>query len=78
MKKAKTPIAGELRPEYKRSDFKELARGKYVERLQASSNVVVLDPEIAALFPNAAAVNAALRSLAEIANRAGSRRGRSR
>jgi hypothetical protein len=32
--------------------------------------------EIADLFPNAAAVNAALRSLAEIAKRAGSRRNR--
>ena len=78
MKKAKTLNAGELRPEYKRSDFKELVRGKYVERLQTSSNVVVLDPEVAALFPNAAAVNAALRSLVKIANRAGSRRLRSR
>ena len=74
MKKAKTPSAGELRPKYNRSDFKELARGKYVERLHASSNVVVLDPEIAELFPNAAAVNDALRSLAEISKRAGVRR----
>jgi hypothetical protein len=78
MKKAKALSAGELRPDYKRSDFTELVRGKYVERLQASSNVVVLEPEVAVLFPNAAAVNDALRSLAEIANRAGSRRGRSR
>jgi hypothetical protein len=52
-----------------------LVRGKYTERLQASSNVVVIDPEVADLFPNAAAVNAALRSLAEIAKRAGPRRG---
>jgi hypothetical protein len=78
MKSAKTISAGGLRPEYKPSDFKGLVRGKYIERLQTSSNVVVLEPEIAELFPNAAAVNAALRSLAEIANRAGSRRGRSR
>ena len=63
MRKAKNPAPVELRPEYKRSDFKALVRGKYVERLQTSSNVVVLEPEIAALFPNAAAVNAALRSL---------------
>src|ERR1019366_1028412 len=51
--------------EYKRSDFGALVRGKYIERLQTSSNVVVLDPEVADLFPNAAAVNAALRPLAE-------------
>jgi hypothetical protein len=78
MKKAKKPAADELRPEYKRSDFGALARGKYAARLQANSNVVVLDPEVADLFPNAAAVNAALRSLAEIAKRAGSQGRRSR
>jgi hypothetical protein len=50
MKKGKTPGAGELRPEYKRSDFKELVRGKYVERLQTSSNVVVLDPTSPSFF----------------------------
>ena len=44
--------------------------------LAANSNVAPLDPDVADLFPNAAAVNAALRSLAEIARRAGSRRDR--
>jgi hypothetical protein len=78
MKKARTRAADELRPEYRRSDFRALVRGKYVERLQASSNVVVIDPEVSDLFPNAAAVNAALRSLAEIAKRSGSRRNRTR
>ena len=77
MRKAKTRHADELRPEYKRSDFGALTRGKYVERLQKSSNVVVIDPAVADVFPNAAAVNAALRSLAEVAKRAGARRGRS-
>ena len=77
MRKAKNPSTDELRSEYERSDFGTLVRGKYIERLQTSSNVVVLDPEVADLFPNAAAVNAALRSLAEIAKRAGSRRSRS-
>jgi hypothetical protein len=74
MRKAKTVAADELRSEYRRSDFGELVRGKYAERLRTSSNVVVIAPEVADLFPNAAAVNAALRSLAEIAKRAGSRR----
>jgi hypothetical protein len=78
MRKAKTSAAEELRSEYKRSDFPALVRGKYIERLRASSNVVVLDPDVADLFPNAAAVNSALRSLAKIAKRAGSRRRRSR
>ncbi|MGP8245889.1 MAG: hypothetical protein ACLQVN_15385 [Bryobacteraceae bacterium] len=78
MRKTKRVPADELRAEYKRSDFHALVRGKYVEQLRGSSNVVVVDPEIADLFPNAAAVNAALRSLAEIAKRAGSRRNPSR
>jgi len=69
MKKAKKLAADELRPEYKRSDFGVLVRGKYSERLQKNSNVVVLDPEVADLFPNSASVNAALRALAKIARR---------
>ncbi len=78
MKKAKKLAADELRSEYKRSDFPVLVRGKYIQRLRTSSNVVVLDPDVAELFPNAASVNAALRSLTEIARRAGSRRRRAR
>ena len=77
MKKAKKLAADELRSEYKRSDFGVLVRGKYVKRLHESSNVVVLDPEVADLFPNSASVNAALRALAEIARRAGPARRRS-
>jgi hypothetical protein len=75
MRKPKKLAADELRSEYKRADFGASVRGKYVERLQTRSNVVVIDSDVAGLFPNAAAVNAALRSLAEIARRAGSRRG---
>jgi hypothetical protein len=74
MRKAKEVAADELRPEYKRSDFGPLVRGKYIEQLRTSSNVVVIAPEAADRFPNEAAVNAALRSLAEIAKRADSRR----
>jgi hypothetical protein len=76
MKKDKKVPADELRPEYSRSDFGTLVRGKYIERLRERSNVVVLDPEIADLFPNGASVNAALRALADIAKRTGSRRRR--
>jgi hypothetical protein len=66
MKKAKA-AADELRAEYKRSDFKKLERGKYYDRVRERSNVVLLDPEVAAVFPNSAAVNKALHSLTEIA-----------
>lgn len=60
----------DLRHEYKRSDFKKLERGKYYENVQASSNVVVLDEEMAAVFPNSAEVNKALHSLVKVAEKA--------
>ena len=61
----------ELRPEY---DFSKGVRGKYVARLAKGSNIVVLDPEVAAVFPDSAAVNEALRALVGIIQ-ARSRRG---
>ena len=70
MNKPNKAAGDELRDEYKASDFPSLARGKYVDRLRANSNVVVIDPDLTDLFPNADAVNAALRSLWEIAKRA--------
>jgi hypothetical protein len=45
MKKAKS-TSDDLRPEYKRSDFKRLERGKYYQGVGASSTVVVLDPDV--------------------------------
>jgi len=63
MKKANRRSIDELRPEYKRSDFGQLVRGKYVARISTSTNVVVLEPQIARAFPNDRAVNKALRSL---------------
>lgn len=81
MKKANPKAVDELRPEYKRSDFGKLVRGKYASRLAAESNVVVLEPEVARAFPNDKAVNEALRGLIKIAEAtasAGSRTARPR
>lgn len=67
MKKASKLVAeDDMLPEY---DFAGAVRGKYYERFRASSNVVVLDPDVSAAFPNAASVNQALRSLASVARR---------
>jgi hypothetical protein len=63
MKKVKSKPSGELRPEYKRSDFGPLIRGKYARRVAEATNVVVLEPQIAKAFPNDRAVNKALRGL---------------
>ena len=66
MKKAEM-VNDDLRPEYRREDFGPMVRGKYAARLKESSNIIVLDPEIAEAFPNAKAVNDALRGLLELA-----------
>lgn len=57
-----------LRGEYKASDFPGgLVRGKHASRIAEGSNIVVLDPEIAAAFPSSAAVKSALHSLLRLA-----------
>jgi hypothetical protein len=68
MNKVKTEAVDELRPEYKRSDFGVIVRGKYASRLKEDNNVVLLEPDIAKAFPNDEAVNKALRYLLEIAD----------
>jgi hypothetical protein len=64
MQKVKAKVADDMRAEY---DFSGAVRGKYYERYKASTNVVVLDPDVSAVFPNAEAVNQALRVLASVA-----------
>ena len=59
----KKPLANdELREEY---DLKTLLRdgerGKYAQRYKEGSNVVILEPDVAAAFPTSEAVNEALR-----------------
>lgn len=49
----------ELREEY---DFSKGIRGKYAERFAEGSNVVVLEPDVAAEFESSQAVNRALRA----------------
>lgn len=63
MKKGSRKTTDELRPEYKRSDFGTLVRGKYAARVSEASNIVVLEPRVARAFPNDRAVNQALRGL---------------
>lgn len=57
----------EMRPEYDFSQLKGKVRGKYVERFRAGTNLVLLDPDVAQAFPNAQAVNEALRLLIRVA-----------
>ena len=42
-------------------------RGKYAERYREGTNLVLLEPDVAAAFPDAQAVNEALRLLLKVA-----------
>jgi len=55
-----------LRAEY---DFSGGLRGKYTRRYAEGTNLVLLEPDVAAVFPDAEAVNTSLRALAEIIRR---------
>lgn len=48
-------------------DFSKATRGVTARRYASGSNIVVLDPDVAAVFPNASTVNGALRMLARLA-----------
>jgi hypothetical protein len=60
------PSSTAMRREY---DFSKGVRGKYATRLKPGSQIVVLDPDVAAAFGNAKAVNRALRTLIEVVPR---------
>ena len=62
-------LEDELLPEY---DFAQMTggiKGKYVEQYQTGTNLILLDPDVAEAFPDAIAVNEALRLLLKIAQR---------
>jgi hypothetical protein len=66
MKKAKSD---HLRQEYIRADFGKSVRGKYLETYRKATNVVLLSPDVAKVFPTEDAVNQALRSLILLAEK---------
>jgi hypothetical protein len=61
--------SNELRPEYRREDLGQGIRGKYFEAYQKGTNLVLLSPDVAKVFPNEEAVNKALRSLINVAQK---------
>ncbi len=68
-KEVENEMEDELRPEYNFAQMEGGVRGKYVERYRTGTNLVLLDPDVAQAFPNAQAVNDALRLLIHIAQR---------
>lgn len=58
----------ELRPEYDLRTLKGGVKGKYYRQAQAGTNLVLVDPDLAEIFPDADSVNRALRVLRDAAN----------
>jgi hypothetical protein len=50
-------------------DFSEGIQGKYAKKYAEGTNIVVIEPDVAKIFPDHDSVNQALRSLAEIIKR---------
>jgi len=59
-KTSKSASSDEMRPEY---DFSGGVRGRYAQRFREGTNIIVLDPDVAAEFKDSAAVNDALRKV---------------
>jgi len=58
------PQTDEMKSEY---DIRGGVRGKYYDRYRTGSNVILLDPDVAAVFHDSASVNRALRVLIDAA-----------
>ena len=63
--------APDMRAEY---HFSGGVRGKYADGYRRGVNVILLEPEVAAAFPDSKSVNDALRALLEIADRTSHRK----
>jgi hypothetical protein len=71
MKQAKRPRSRGMRAEY---DFSKGVRGKYFERFQQGTNLILLEPDVASVFKDSAAVNDALRALLKVTDHVPPRR----
>ena len=64
-------LEDDLLPEYD-FDFSKAVRGKYYRQYIESTNVVVLDPDVAVAFQSSEAVNQALRAMLKFAEQTSS------
>ena len=62
----------DLEQEYDLKSLGKGVRGKYFEDYQKGTNIVVIDPELSKAFPNAKAVNDALRKVLDKQKKAAS------
>jgi hypothetical protein len=67
MNRQGSELEDELRPEYDLTNLlKEAVRGKYAERHNEGTNLVLQDPDVAEAFPTQEAVNDALRLVIQL------------
>jgi hypothetical protein len=66
MRKTSDSVKKPTVPDY---DFSSGVRGKYAARYAEGTNVVVLSPDVAEIFPDSQAVNEALRTLVRISGK---------
>lgn len=69
MMKKVTELKDDLRLEYDSSVLKGGVRGKYLRQYREGTNLVLLSPEVAAVFPDDESVNEALRLLIKVARK---------
>jgi hypothetical protein len=58
-----------MRKLYKREDLGKGMRGKHLAAYSKGTNLVLISPDVAAVFPTTEAVNEALRGLVQVAER---------
>jgi hypothetical protein len=78
MKKKTDKSLDEMRPEYDLKKLKFVGRGIYAERYRSGTNLVLLEPDVRAAFPDDESVNEALRVIAKAAKHQVSQAGKSR
>jgi hypothetical protein len=59
----------DLRPEYDLTTLKGGVRGKYYKQATAGTNLILLAPDVARVFPDSSSVNRALRLLRDVATK---------
>lgn len=69
MSEDKEALEDELRPEYDLSQLEPVRRGKFYERYGRGTNLALLAPDVANVFPDDDSVNDALRLLIKLAKK---------
>ena len=73
MKKKTDELEDEMRPEYDFRKLKFVGRGIYAKRYRSGTNIVLLDADVRAAFPDDESVNEALRVIAKAAKQQATR-----